>query len=38
MSRVRRALQRTAVTLPFLLRELHTDNGSEFINHSLRLV
>ncbi len=36
MTRVRQALQRSALALPFPLRELHTDNGSEFINHSLR--
>lgn len=36
MTRVRQALQRSALALPFPLRELHTDNGSEFINHGLR--
>ena len=36
MTRVRQALQRSALALPFALRELHTDNGSEFINHSLQ--
>jgi len=35
-SRVRGALHRVAMSLPFALRELHTDNGSEFINHSLQ--
>ncbi len=36
MSRVRSALHRSALALPFPLRELHTDNGGEFINRSLR--
>lgn len=36
MTRVRQALQREAMAMPFPLLELHTDNGSEFINHSLR--
>ena len=36
MARVRQALQRAAMAMPFPLCELHTDNGSEFINHSLR--
>jgi hypothetical protein len=36
MSRVRGALQRAAMALPVPLRELHTDNGSEFINYGLR--
>jgi len=35
-SRVRGALHHAASSMPFPLRELHTDNGSEFINHSLR--
>ena len=29
-------LQQTRGRLPFALRELHTDNGGEFINHALR--
>jgi len=36
MTRVRQAVQRSALALPFPLRELTTHNGSEFINHSLR--
>ena len=36
MGKVRQAVQRTAMALPFPLRELHTDNGSEFINGTLR--
>ena len=35
-TRVRGALHRAAMSMPFTLRELHTDNGSEFINHSLQ--
>ena len=35
MMRVRQAVQRAGMALPFPLRELHTDNGSEFINHTL---
>jgi transposase InsO family protein len=35
MSRVGGAVQETARRLPIPLRELHTDNGSEFINHPL---
>ncbi len=35
-SRVRGALHQAVLSMPFALRELHTDNGSEFINHSLR--
>ena len=34
--RVRSALHQTGLSMPCQLRELHTDNGSEFINHSLR--
>lgn len=33
--RVRGALERIRRRLPFLLRELHTDNGSEFLNRTL---
>lgn len=33
--RVRAALHRVYQQLPFPLRELHTDNGDEFLNHSL---
>src|SRR5712692_919522 len=36
MMRVRQAVQRAGMALPFPLRELHTDNGSEFINQTLR--
>ncbi len=35
MMRVRQAVQRAGMALPFPLRELHTDNGSEFINQTL---
>jgi len=35
MIRVRQAVQRAGMALPFPLRELHTDNGSEFINQTL---
>lgn len=35
--RIRAAIHHTRQRLPFPLRELHTDNGSEFINHTLRL-
>jgi transposase InsO family protein len=35
MLRVRQAVQRSGMALPFPLRELHTDNGSEFINQTL---
>lgn len=35
MLRVRQAIQRSGMALPFPLRELHTDNGSEFINQTL---
>jgi len=35
MMRVRQAIQRSGMALPFPLRELHTDNGSEFINQTL---
>ncbi len=35
MLRVRQAVQRAGMALPFPLRELHTDNGSEFINRAL---
>ena len=33
--RVRQAVQRTGMSLPIPIRELHTDNGSEFINQVL---
>jgi hypothetical protein len=33
--RVRQALHRSGMSLPVPIRELHTDNGSEFINHVL---
>ena len=33
--RVRQAVQHAGIALPFPLRELHTDNGSEFINQTL---
>jgi transposase InsO family protein len=36
MSRVGGAVQGVSLRLPFALRELHTDNGGEFINHGLR--
>jgi hypothetical protein len=36
MTSVRQALQREAMAMPIPLQELHTDNGSEFINHGLR--
>jgi hypothetical protein len=36
MSRVGGAVHQVSLRLPFSLRELHTDNGGEFINHSLR--
>jgi transposase InsO family protein len=36
MSRVGGAVQRASMQLPFALRELHTDNGGEFINRALR--
>lgn len=35
--RVSAAIHHIRQRLPFALRELHTDNGSEFINHTLRL-
>ena len=35
MIRVRQAVQHAGMALPFPLRELHTDNGSEFINQTL---
>lgn len=35
MMRVRQAVQRAGMSLPFPLAELHTDNGSEFINQTL---
>ncbi len=35
MLRVRQAVQRAGMALPFPLKELHTDNGSEFINQTL---
>jgi len=35
MMRVRQAVQRAGMALPFPLRELHTDNGSEFINQTV---
>src|SRR5919109_2826109 len=36
VGRVRGALHHAALSMPFPLRELHTDNGGEFINYSLR--
>jgi len=36
MSRVGGAVHQAAMQLPFPLRELHTDNGGEFINRTLR--
>ncbi len=36
VQRVRGALHQAGLSMPFALRELHTDNGSEFISHSLR--
>lgn len=36
MSRVGGAVHQVALQLPFPLRELHTDNGGEFINRALR--
>jgi hypothetical protein len=36
MSRVGGAVQGVSLRLPFSLRELHTDNGGEFINRGLR--
>jgi transposase InsO family protein len=36
MSRVGAAIHEVSRRLPVALRELHTDNGGEFINHSLR--
>jgi len=36
MSRVGGAIQGVSLRLPFSLRELHTDNGGEFINRGLR--
>ena len=35
-TRVRGAVHRSILSMPFPLRELHTDNGGEFINHSLQ--
>lgn len=35
MMRVRQAVQHAGMALPVPLRELHTDNGSEFINQTL---
>lgn len=35
MSRVGAGVEETSRRLPFALRELHTDNGGEFINHAL---
>ena len=35
MMRVRQAVQRAGMALPFPIRELHTDNGSEFINQTV---
>jgi hypothetical protein len=37
MMRVRQAVQRAGMALPFPLKELHTDNGSEFINQTLHV-
>lgn len=36
MMRVRQAVQRAGMAFPISLRELHTDNGAEFINGTLR--
>ena len=35
MMRVRQAIQRAGMAFPFSLKELHTDNGGEFINQTL---
>lgn len=35
MMRVRQAVQRAGMAFPFSLKELHTDNGAEFINQTL---